>query len=129
MTKINEFKKIIKNLNFDGVTRNLDELGRIVIPRVYRQDIYNEGTYVYVQTIEDCVIIADKNEFDTGIKKTLDELGRIMIPKEIRKSLNWNFRDLLMIWDVKNILIIKKLEGESIVCKKQEEPNKYICES
>ena len=110
MKELKELKKFIDNLAFEGIARKLDELGRVVIPIDFRNSKYEEGTVVYLQVLNDYLIVTTDNKFDIGIAKKFDELGRIQITKEIRERLDWKFGDSLMIWSFHGGLILKKLE-------------------
>lgn len=131
MKELKELKKFIDNLAFEGIARKLDELGRVVIPIDFRNSKYEEGTVVYLQVLNDYLIVTTDNKFDIGIAKKFDELGRIQITKEIRERLDWKFGDSLMIWSFHGGLILKKLEEKCIFCRSDEKleefKNKYIC--
>lgn len=133
LNELKELQEFIKNLTFEGIPRKLDELGRVVVPIDYRNGKYEEGTIVYLQVMEDYLIVTDNDDFGMGIAKKFDELGRIQIAKEMRDVLNWEYKDSLMIWAFEAGFIIKKVEEKCIFCRKQEEleefKNKYICSS
>jgi len=44
----------------------------------------------------------------TGVVRKIDELGRIVLPIEIRKTLNFNFRDPLEIFTNDDTVVLKK---------------------
>lgn len=133
MKDLEELQKFINNLTFEGIPRKIDELGRIVIPIDYRIGKYEEGTTLYLQVMQDYLIVTQNNDFESGIAKKLDELGRIQITKELRVELNWEFRDSIMIWAFDGGLILKKVEEKCIFCRNKEQlkefKNKFICDA
>lgn len=130
---LEELQEFIKNLTFEGIPRKLDELGRVVIPIDYRNGKYEDGTVVYIQVMDDYLIVTDNDDFKMGIAKKFDELGRIQITKEMREELNWEFRDSLMVWAFDGGLILKKVEEKCIFCRTKEQieefKDKFICDN
>ena len=133
LMEVKELQELFKILTFEGIPRKIDELGRTVIPIDYRDGKYEEGTVVYLQVIEDYLIVTDKDILGIGIARKFDELGRIQVAKEMRDLLNWEYGDSLMIWAFGGGLVLKKVEEKCIFCRKQdgleEFKNKYICSS
>lgn len=131
MEELKEIQKIIDNLEFEGIARKLDELGRVVIPIDFRNGKYEEGTVVYLQVWNDYLIVTNNNKFGMGIAKKFDELGRILITIEMRRKLNWEFGDSLMIWAFDGGLILKKVEEKCVFCRAEDQikefKNKFIC--
>lgn len=125
-------KKFIEKNSIEGIVRKIDELGRVVIPNDYRINKYQEGSKVYLQVLDNYIILTDKNEFETGIEKRFDELGRILIAKEIRDNLDIEYADSLMIWSFDGGMVIKKIEDECVFCKNknnlQQFNEKLICD-
>lgn len=132
MSEIIKFKKFIEKNSIEGIVRKIDELGRVVIPNDYRINKYQEGSKVYLQVLDNYIILTDKNEFETGIEKRFDELGRILIAKEIRDNLDIEYADSLMIWSFDGGMVIKKIEDECVFCKNknnlQQFNEKLICD-
>lgn len=112
-----ELEEYIKNLTNNGIIRRVDELGRIVIPYIFRENIFQECEVVYLQRIGEFIILTKNNEDQTAIRKILDELGRVVINIEIRKDLNWNEKDAICIWNYKDCIIMKKFEEKCVFCK------------
>lgn len=112
-----ELEEYIKNLTNDGIIRRVDELGRIVIPYIFRKNIFQECEVVYLQRIGEFIILTKNDENKTAIRKILDELGRVVINIEIRKDLNWNEKDAICIWTYKDCIIMKKFEEKCVFCK------------
>ena len=84
-----------------GITRQIDHLGRIVIPKELRYafniqektllEIYLQDNGIILKTVKNTQKVR-------GIMRGVDELGRIVIPKEIRTSLNIMTNDLFDIF-------------------------------
>lgn len=67
---------------------------RIVIPYIFRENIFQECEVVYLRRIGEFIILTKNNEDQTVIRKILDELDRVVINIEIRKIswiINCNF--------------------------------------
>lgn len=129
-----EIEELIKNIKTNGITRKLDELGRLVIPSEYRNGKVVDGvTPVKVYNIGDYVVVEllDKVEKDKNTKK-FDELGRIVVQIEIRKKLNWNSNDKIKIWDCEKYFIMQKEKNECVFCGRKdnliEYKNQLLCE-
>lgn len=114
-----EIVEIIKNIKTDGITRKLDELGRLVIPSEYRKNKVEDGkTPVKVYNIGDYVIVELLDKVNESTKK-FDELGRIVVQIEIRKKLNWKQNDKIKVWESGNFFIMQKEQKECIFCGKR----------
>ena len=129
-----EIEELIKNIKTNGITRKLDELGRLVIPSEYRNGKVVDGvTPVKVYNIGDYVVVEllDKVETEKNTKK-FDELGRIVVQIEIRKKLNWNRYDKIKIWDCEKYFIMQKEKNECVFCGRKdnliEYKNQLLCE-
>lgn len=115
-----ELNKMIEEINTNhkkGITRKLDELGRIVIPIEYRSEIVEEGeTYVEVYQVGKYVVVEIlKGKFDK--KRKFDELGRIVVNIEIRERLNWLEKDKIEMWNYNyKYFILRKVEKECVFC-------------
>lgn len=117
--KMKRIQEIIKNIRADGITRKLDELGRLVIPSEYRKDKVEDGkTPVKIYNIKDYVVVELLDKANNNTKK-FDELGRIVVQIEIRKKLNWNKDDKIKIWDCGKFFIMQKEKKECIFCGKR----------
>lgn len=131
---MNELEQLIKNIKTDGIERNLDELGRIVIPSDYRKGkvidgktpvkVHNIGKYVVIEILEGK---AEKHQ------KKFDELGRVVVPIEIRNELRWKTKDKIKIWDSGKYFILQKVRRECIFCGETNNLIKYrnelLCEN
>ena len=81
-----------------GIIRNIDSLGRIVIPKEFRKYLgikTNDKICIYVDD-EDIFIYKDYQgvRFEIQDMRRIDELGRIIIPFDIRKTLNISCGDI-----------------------------------
>lgn len=73
-----------------GIVRNVDDLGRIVLPSEWRRELgLQPGNVVELRKDRDIlsICILQEGETPVGIDKKLDKLGRIVIPVEWRKEL------------------------------------------
>lgn len=115
-----ELEKIIQRTKkCNGIVRKLDELGRIVVPKDYRQAIVVDGeTEVAIYHNKDYVIVEILKELNDTNRK-FDELGRIVINKEIRNKLEWKEKDSIEIWHFEQYFILKKVADECIFCGKK----------
>lgn len=94
-----------------GITRNIDVLGRIVIPIAWRKKLeINTGSKIGITLKEDELVL--KHDLDGKLEKQgirirrIDELGRIVLPKDLRNILNLNENDELYIMTQNNNCII-----------------------
>lgn len=127
-----EIKEILFNATRKGLTRKLDNLGRIVIPKEYRN---GGGFYpkqvVVIDFIDDCVIIKKQENSEIDYARKIDGLGRVVIPKEFRDTWDWQENDILNISTYKSYLLVKKVNATCVFCHKENDIetyiNKYIC--
>ena len=126
-----DFNELINALKGDGVTRNLDELARIVIPSNFRNGVFFGGTEVYLFKVDKYVVISKRNYNGEGIKKVFDELGRIQINAEVRRDLEWKAKDSISVWKIDDYIILKKVESKCVFCGNNADltnyKEKYIC--
>ena len=122
---------IIKHITGDGITRNVDELGRIGIPMGYRKAHFKENFIIYMYPYKDYIIVSKINQNNEGIEKRLDKYGRFVPPKELRTKLNWNESDSIETWNFKDYIIFKKEEKQCTFCRSKrhliEFNGKMIC--
>lgn len=117
---MDEVEKIIKNIKTDGIIRKLDELGRVVIPKDYRQGKVEDGeTKIAIYHINNYVVIEILKDQSKETNRKFDDLGRIVVNKEIRNELNWHEKDSIEIWNIENYFILKKVEEECVFCGKK----------
>lgn len=133
MSLLEDLKKFKKQITHAGIIRKLDELGRVVIPIEFRKNKIENNTPVYIQRVENYVVLSLNCEDETGTQRKFDELGRIVINKEIRTDLEWNTKDSICIWAYKNYIILKKYEDKCIICGNTKDliqfNGKLICEN
>lgn len=110
-------------MEFTGLTRPIDSMGRFVIPKRIRNQMQAEELEMHTE--KECIVLdipncsAEKRQF--RYVKRLDELGRLQIPVEIRNSLYLDYDDRLQIYtDDTNKdalrLILKKEYQRCIFC-------------
>lgn len=121
-----------------GIIRELDELGRIVIPIEIREQLgLKEKTPVEI-FVKGKNIILQKYEPSTdrrdslGIVRRLDELGRIVIPVEIREKFELFEKCPVEIFTQGKKVILKRHEITCLFCnssiKLKEFKDKLICD-
>ncbi len=91
-----------------GIIKEIDNLGRIQIPKEIRNNfniIEKDSMEVF---IKDNLIYIEKSNFIQGLTRRIDELGMIVIPFEIRRQLNISETNKFEIY----------LEGTKIILKK-----------
>lgn len=125
-----------KELKFTGVNREIDDLGRFVIPNeIVRTlgiakkqyiDIYTEDEFIVLNPIKD-------DESVSGLTRRLDSLNRLVIPAEVRNVLYINIRDKLSIYLSDNKIYVRKFTNSCIFCNSDKVTIKYkgkcICKS
>ncbi|AKR38501.1 AbrB/MazE/SpoVT family DNA-binding domain-containing protein [Bacillus cereus] len=69
-----------------GIVRNMDKLGRLVIPMELRRTLeIKEGDHIEVFREGENVVV--RKATSAGIVKKVDKLGRLVIPMELRNIL------------------------------------------
>lgn len=129
---MNEIEKIIRKIKIRGIIRNVDELGRVVIPKEFRKNVKDGETKVSVYSIKNYVVIEIlDNQLENNAKR-FDELGRVVINKEIRDELSWKEKDEIEVWNIQKYFILKKVEDKCIFCGKKKDlliyKGKLVCE-
>ena len=123
---------VIKSEPNNAILRRLDELGRVVIPKDFRDSLVKEDSILYMEIAKEFIVLKVEDKTKTGIVRELDELGRLTIFKEIRNSLGLNTGDQIFVWTYKNYIILKKKEDKCVFCHSTEKLEKYkekhICE-
>ncbi len=122
---------IKKNEPKNAIPRVVDELGRVVIPIDFRRRPLNDRRILYMETIKNYIILKKEDENNVATKRELDKLGRLTIYKEIRKVLNIEPEDQLLVWTYKDMVILRKKEDKCIFCEGSKKllkyENKFIC--
>lgn len=116
-----------------GMVRNLDGLGRIVVPIELRRTLkWNEADRIEIWVEGKHVALknnADQKELVGSVDRKLDELGRVVIPKEVRKRLGIIEGDAIEIFVDGDMLLLKKYVpmGACAVTGEVLESNQTIC--
>ena len=105
-----EIKKVLQDISNEGITRRIDELGRIVIPIIFRKENWHKDTIGYLQINDDYLVLSGKKEGQIVDEVKVDELGRITIQYELREQLKWKMKDYITMWNYHGYIIFKKLE-------------------
>lgn len=117
-----------------GIIKEIDNLGRILIPKEIRENFkfnYNDKMNVYLEN--DNIVIEKyiEDEENNTSTRNIDELGRVVIPVEIRDRLGIIEKDKLEIYVDKNKIILKIYEKKCTFCKGTDNlvkyKNKLIC--
>lgn len=70
------------------ITRKVDELGRIVIPKEMREELkIEQGQKLNISIRNQNIVLSVDIEQEDGIAMKVDELGRILIPYQIREKM------------------------------------------
>ena len=100
-----------------GVKRKIDDLGRIVVPKEFRETINIECGDVFVITpCYEGLFMAIETHGRIGkreVARRLDELGRISVPKVFRKELELNEGDVVYLHCCNNGILIELDNGEA----------------
>lgn len=93
-----------------GIIRNIDKLGRVVIPIEIRRSLeLNTGTPVEMTFKEGCFFLKKKTAETNSFSRQIDSLGRIVLPKEIRDANELPIETPMEIFlDGKDTLVLKK---------------------
>lgn len=129
-----ELEHLIENIKTEGIERDLDELGRIVIPSDYRNGKVIEGeTPVKIHNIGKYVVIEILEGKAKKHQKKFDGLGRVVVPIEMRNDLKWKAKDKIKVWDSDKYFILQKVTRECIFCGETDNLIKYrnelLCEN
>ena len=125
-------------MTFTGIVRNVDRLGRIVLPKKIRQslEIKELTDPIEIHVSDDMIILkkADKNTSVSGNVRCLDNFGRIVIPIEIRTLLGIVSQvDSLEIYRDDDCIMLKKHQNTCIFCGSNRDvvmfEDKAICSS
>ncbi len=124
---------VIKSEPNNAILRKLDELGRVVIPKDFRDRLLKEDSILYMEVVREYIVLKVEDKTKTGIVRELDELGRLTIFKEIRDSLGINTGDQIFVWTYKNYIVLRKKEDSCVFCqgtkKLVKHKDKLVCEN
>lgn len=126
MKELERFISKLKKKNCeDGMTRRVDELGRVVLPIEMRKGKIVEGeTKVKIHKLDNYVVFEIVEDTEEYTRK-IDELGRVVIIKEFRDELKWKEKDLIEIWNYEKYYILKKVENKCIFCNRLNKLESY----
>ena len=118
-----------------GVVRQMDALGRFVLPSELRRKLdINENSMleIYLRG-EEYIVIENPEEGKepSGITRALDNFGRIVIPMELRKRLDIQQQDPLEVLTDGDLILLKKYISTCVFCGSPDEniyfQGKNIC--
>ena len=123
-------------MTFTGIVRDVDRLGRVVLPKKRRQalDIKELTDPIEIHVSSDGIILK-KHTPDTPVSgdvRCLDNFGRIVIPIEIRNLLGIVSQvDSLEIYCEDDSIILKKHQPSCVFCGSSEKvvtfKDKKVC--
>ena len=125
------------SLKATGSIRPLDDLGRIVVPKVIRKklEIVENRDYVEIYLRDGNIVLRKCLEDDLpSITRKVDEFGRVVIPKEIRRSFDLKEKvDSVEIFvDDDGQIVLKKYEPGCVFCgyigRTTPFMHRYVCE-
>ena len=102
-----------------GLTRRIDKLGRIMVPKAIRSEYgIGEHTSVEIYTDAEYIIIRKYSQTDIEIqsKYHTDNVGRIVLPKSIRKEFMLTEDDYVEIFTEEHSILLKKYEKHCMIC-------------
>ena len=102
-----------------GIVRNLDELGRITLPKEIRiRYEINAGDRLGINLDGKTIRIS---KTVTGMSRPMDELGRVTVPKEYRRVLDIADGAPVDIWVDNGEICIAKFDQSCIICGSSEQ--------
>ncbi len=115
-----------------GITREVDNLGRVVIPKSIRTELKLEaGEKLCVYREGNKIIIEKYGELSGGITRDLDSLGRVVVPKTMRCELGIDTGDKISVYREGDRIIVEKYNPFCTFCGGEENTvvfcNKIIC--
>ncbi|MGD6932055.1 MULTISPECIES: AbrB/MazE/SpoVT family DNA-binding domain-containing protein [Bacillus cereus group] len=95
-----------------GIVRNMDRLGRLVIPKELRRTLeIIDGDYVEIFRDGENVVVRKLR--DTGIARKIDKLGRLVIPMELRSTLEIDNTEPIEFLLNKDQIVLRKYKSAS----------------
>lgn len=107
-----------------GMTRKIDELGRVVLPKELRRTFdIQERDPVEIYVMEDKIMIKKFIEGNpvSGIVRKIDELGRVVLPMETRKMFDIMPDDAFEVNVEQENITLKKITIKCIFCGSKSE--------
>lgn len=109
----------MQNSETKGIVRKIDDSGRIVIPKEFRDTLnfrMNEKLEILLVGKEINLNRLNPDVKINGIVRELDNLGRIVVPKEFRKVLKFNNQEDIEISLVDNKVVLSKSNHSCLEC-------------
>lgn len=117
--------KILLSKFNNVVLRPIDDLYRVVIPKEFRDRVLKENRNVYMQIIDDYILLTMTDENNSGIKKKLDKLGRFTLYKGVRELLDIHSKDEMFVWIYGDCILLQKKQDKCIFCNGTYKLTKY----
>jgi len=127
-----EFNKNLKNT---GIIKNIDGLGRLVLPSPLRETHEIEtGNKLQINISDNFIVLKkqDNNEKNEKVFfRKVDELGRFVIPIEIRNKFELPSGTPIGIYVENDYILLKKQESSCTFCNDKKDlveyENKLVC--
>ena len=121
-----------------GCIRPLDDLGRVVIPKVIRKKLglQEDRDFMEIFIQDGDIVLRKALEIDPpSITRKIDDFGRVVIPKEIRRTYDLKEKvDSLEIFvNEEGQIVLKKYEPGCVFCGYAGDTvpfmQRHVCES
>ena len=127
--------EINNNLKYTGIIKNIDGLGRFVLPSSLRETYgIKTGDKLQINVIDSYIVLnlqKNNKKQEKSFYRTVDELGRFVIPVEIRNNFELQNGTPIRIYFKNNCILLKKDEVACTFCSESnnlvEYENKLVC--
>jgi len=100
-----------------GITRKIDELGRITLPMEYRRTFgMKVNALIGMYVVNNVIHLVKADEKFRGIARSLDDLGRLTLPIEVRRTLGFKDREPVDMYVDGEEICIHKNSNECVIC-------------
>ncbi len=127
--------EINNNFKYTGIIKNIDGIGRFVLPSPLRQ-IYkiDTGNKLQINVIDNFIVLKNQENNKKQEKcfyRIVDELGRFVIPVEIRNKFELPVGTPIGIYVNEDNILLKKEEISCTFCNNKEDliehQDKLVC--
>jgi len=105
-------------MEYTGIQKRVDGMGRIVIPKKMRLHLTAETDELEIHTEREWLYLCPHMQKAEGlcILRKFDVLGRISLPKEIRRTYHLEYETQLELYTKDNQIWMKKYQERCIFC-------------
>lgn len=118
--------------SYTGMTRRIDDLGRIVIPAELRDCFgMHPGVKVFMEIERtalglNLVLTTAVEDGDVGMTRKIDRVGRLVLPAEYRRKFSWEVGDFVEFIiekgsKNKNCLVMRKMPINCVICNRSKD--------